>query len=153
MANFQNVAPLPRVFLFPRMRYITKNLPTTASLQRKLMKVCKFFFYKNPIIPVDKVDYKNGNIQISDDKINIIFGNIDLSRKYKLWLDGEMIFSNFNFTMTKFLTHVYRCDLKEIHLTSFVLSLRSFKILVSSKTLEYLYFSVLKGSPKIKLIS
>ena len=118
MANFHNVAPLPGVFPYTMMRYITKDPPRTADTQRKLIKVCKFFYNKHRIIPVmDVLTFITNNYYIlNDGGMKTVKGTLDVSYEFKLWLDFFLNFRTMDISLTDFLSNVYRCDLKEIFL-------------------------------------
>ena len=103
MASFQNVAPLPRVFPSPMMHFITKDPPKTADTQRKLMKVCKFFYLKHPIIPLTDVFSRYGKGTFASDSKNNgkPLKIVDSPQEYKFWIDGSIDFKSVGFIITE----------------------------------------------------
>ena len=120
MVNFHNVAPLPGVFPYNMMKYITKDPPKTAVTQRKLIQVCTFFYNKHRIVPINYVGGTHNESSYNYYEFEPEFSggcnpyscafNVPLA--YRHWLDGELYISSMSFPLTKFLSRVYRFDLK-----------------------------------------
>ena len=150
MEGFLNAKPLPQVFPYNMMLYISKDPPKTAETQWKLIKICKFFYAKHSVLPISGVSNHN------DDDFNEIvnmkmyeFANdkkksIDIplqTQEYKLWVTGEIFIGHSveeNETQhhIPFLfPHVYKWDITQIDITCFYLTHVELKTLLSSKFL------------------
>uniref|UniRef100_A0A914QPW3 Uncharacterized protein n=1 Tax=Panagrolaimus davidi TaxID=227884 RepID=A0A914QPW3_9BILA len=136
----QNFA-LPGTIMF----YILMN-PKTAALYQKLIKTCKYFFVKNPILIVYGLRY-NGDKWIVDEK------PFDLSKlTCKVW---NTYYLNIELTtsvktgnqrlLSSLMQKLYRCDAKELTLSYQVLSFRDLYILISSAKVISFYNVTIKN--------
>ena len=81
------------------MLHINKDPPAKPETQWKLMKTCKFYFAKHPIIPISHmVESQNVNYMTVgqfDDK-NKKTPVLLLNLKYKFWLTGNIKYDTAN---------------------------------------------------------
>ena len=132
---------LPPTFPFNIMEYITKNPPRKAETQWKLMKTCKYFFAKHPIIPIHAVNHSEDydSIRLEDGESGYEYNAKDFNSKYKWWPDWSLDhIAITSLAVADFLPNVNRCDLKFLTLDTTSITLKEFNFLVASKTLTHL---------------
>uniref|UniRef100_A0A914P8Z5 Uncharacterized protein n=1 Tax=Panagrolaimus davidi TaxID=227884 RepID=A0A914P8Z5_9BILA len=109
--------------------YVAKN-PKTAKLYLKMVKTCKYFFVKNPIVIIpnlhaDDGKWHNGHVPLNLTKYNCkcwIIDNIYASAR------GFVCKNIFSPIIPKF----YQCDVKRLHLHSQVVSFNDLSLLILS---------------------
>uniref|UniRef100_A0A914YYE0 Uncharacterized protein n=1 Tax=Panagrolaimus superbus TaxID=310955 RepID=A0A914YYE0_9BILA len=131
-------------FTFPDsiMHYIAKN-PKNATVYQKMIKRCKYFFIKNPILVFSWLRYgQNGwETTVKDD-----WKSIDMNKlSSKLWItDGLMVYpEDVSNVASSIIPKIYRCDVKRLDLENQVISLNELIFLCSSvKELDLLRITV-----------
>uniref|UniRef100_A0A914PQR1 DUF38 domain-containing protein n=1 Tax=Panagrolaimus davidi TaxID=227884 RepID=A0A914PQR1_9BILA len=144
--NASDVIPAKRLrFIAPNRRYdfdfpdsviyyVAKN-PTSAKLYKKLIKVCRYFFWKNPILFTDWLIYKNNEMKADFSKYehDICLKNVP----YKFWVSG---FCNIGFDanssfkkhiVPSFLPRIYRCEIENLALENQKLTTDEFSFLAA----------------------
>uniref|UniRef100_A0A914QVL4 Uncharacterized protein n=1 Tax=Panagrolaimus davidi TaxID=227884 RepID=A0A914QVL4_9BILA len=99
--------------------YVAKN-PTSAKLYKKLIKVCRYFFWKNPILLTDCLIYENSEMKADFSKYehDICLKNVP----YKFWVSGYCWIdfdANSSYKkdlVSSFLLRIYRCEIEELTL-------------------------------------
>ena len=141
MKSIFKAHPLPPMFPHTMLSYITKDPPKTAEIQWKLMKVCKLFFSKHPIIPIsDFKEYYDEMVicQFNDNTIEQSFPTSD--HGYKFWITGNVLCDSWiSSFLSETLPLIFRCDCEELYLDEVNLTYEEFKLLLSSKYLKYIF--------------
>uniref|UniRef100_A0A914QSZ3 Uncharacterized protein n=1 Tax=Panagrolaimus davidi TaxID=227884 RepID=A0A914QSZ3_9BILA len=135
MATYYHQNPsIPDSLVF----HIAKN-PKTAELYLKMVKTCKYFFVKNPILVIDKnLNYDDSQWTIEKTPYNI---NQTTS---KLWIADNLTVDSFTAAtkdqniLTPVIPKIYRCDVCMLSLQKQVISYRDLPLLTSSA--ERIYF-------------
>uniref|UniRef100_A0A914Q3W0 DUF38 domain-containing protein n=1 Tax=Panagrolaimus davidi TaxID=227884 RepID=A0A914Q3W0_9BILA len=133
------IAPNRRYdFDFPNsvIYYVAKN-PTSAKLYKKLIKACRYFFWKNPILIIDFLIYENNEMKadFSESEQDICLKNVP----YKFWVSGDCdigIDANSSYTndlVSSFLPRIYRCEINVLALLDQKLTTDEF-LFVTAKT-------------------
>uniref|UniRef100_A0A914Q6Z1 Uncharacterized protein n=1 Tax=Panagrolaimus davidi TaxID=227884 RepID=A0A914Q6Z1_9BILA len=112
--------------------YIAKN-PKTWKLYQKMVKTCKYFFVKNPILVIDKHLYND------DSKWFIAQTPYDINQTTsKLWIaddfsvDSDITEAKDQNILTSIIPKIYRCDVRFLSLLNQVISYRDLPLLISS---------------------
>uniref|UniRef100_A0A914P5G2 Uncharacterized protein n=1 Tax=Panagrolaimus davidi TaxID=227884 RepID=A0A914P5G2_9BILA len=133
----EQTASLPGNIIY----YILKN-PKTAELYLKMVKTCKYFFVKHPILTVNEFIYDCDKWLV--DKILEWTGNktkvFDLSNiTAKVWITGKLKVvpeteagSVDVDVFTAFMPTLYRCDAKQLYVSNQVLSFHDYSLLIPS---------------------
>uniref|UniRef100_A0A914PY28 Uncharacterized protein n=1 Tax=Panagrolaimus davidi TaxID=227884 RepID=A0A914PY28_9BILA len=120
--------------------YITTN-PKTAELYLKMVKTCKYFFVKNPILVVDNLSYRETRWIVAEAPYDM---NQTTS---KLWIaDNLYVSPKYSFTaetnnrniLTSIIPKLYRCDVRFLSLFKQVIFYHDLPFLISSA--ERIYF-------------
>uniref|UniRef100_A0A914P6L9 Uncharacterized protein n=1 Tax=Panagrolaimus davidi TaxID=227884 RepID=A0A914P6L9_9BILA len=114
--------------------YVAKN-PTSAKLYKKLTEACRYFFWKNPILLIDYLFYKNNEMKadFSESEYEICLKNVP----YKFWVSGYcLIGSDVNSVYEKelvssFLPRIYRCQIEQLTLRNQKLTIDEFLFLAA----------------------
>uniref|UniRef100_A0A914QM86 DUF38 domain-containing protein n=1 Tax=Panagrolaimus davidi TaxID=227884 RepID=A0A914QM86_9BILA len=132
--------------------YIAKN-PTSAKLYKKLIKVCRYFFWKNPILFTHWLTYANNEMKadFSEFEQDICLKNVP----YKFWVcDYCCIGFDANSTFKKdlvssFLPRIYRCEIEDLTLQNQELSTDEF-LFVAAKAARVCFsdLTVVNGDGK-----
>ena len=150
MASLLNVKPLPQTFPYNLMKYITKDPPRKPETQWKLVKMCKFFYAKHPIIPVSKIIlypdsvtftqiYQNHGAKNYKEKMEFKENKLALA-KAKFWITQ---FMEYNYS-SDIMSNVYRFDGNYLELFEGTLKLDDYIKLVASKNLLTIILNQLK---------
>uniref|UniRef100_A0A914PH47 Uncharacterized protein n=1 Tax=Panagrolaimus davidi TaxID=227884 RepID=A0A914PH47_9BILA len=120
----QNFA-LPDTIMF----YILMN-PKTAKLYQKLIKSCKYFFVKNPVLVISYLFY-------NCDKWFVDQKPFDLSKlTCKVWITDKLnlcsVKTGNQSILPSLMSKFYRCDAKDLLLSNQVLSFHDLSLLISS---------------------
>uniref|UniRef100_A0A914QY27 Uncharacterized protein n=1 Tax=Panagrolaimus davidi TaxID=227884 RepID=A0A914QY27_9BILA len=116
--------------------YVAKN-PTSAKLYKKLIEACRYFFWKNPILLIDYLIYKNNEMKadFSEYEHDICLKNVP----YKFWVSGDCCIgfdANSSFKkdlVSSFLPRIYRCEIADLTLQDQKLTTDEF-LFVTAKT-------------------
>uniref|UniRef100_A0A914QH13 Uncharacterized protein n=1 Tax=Panagrolaimus davidi TaxID=227884 RepID=A0A914QH13_9BILA len=121
--------------------YIAKN-PKTAELYLKMVKTCKYFFVKNPILVIDK------QLCYYDSQFTIMRIPYDMNKTtFKVWIAHSLfVFPEYSITaetkdqniVTSIIPKLYRCDAFSLSLFKQVISYHDLPLLTSSA--EMIYF-------------
>uniref|UniRef100_A0AC35FMP9 Uncharacterized protein n=1 Tax=Panagrolaimus sp. PS1159 TaxID=55785 RepID=A0AC35FMP9_9BILA len=109
--------------------YVVKN-PKTAELYLKMVKTCKYFFVKQPIIIVPNLRAGNGKWRCGEGPLNLI--------KYicKYWITGEIYATASEFVdkniFSPVIPKLYRCDVKCLSLSDQIISYHDLSLIISS---------------------
>uniref|UniRef100_A0A914YIJ7 Ribosomal protein S2 n=1 Tax=Panagrolaimus superbus TaxID=310955 RepID=A0A914YIJ7_9BILA len=130
------------------MYYIAKN-PKNAEVYQKMIKICKYFFVKNPILVISNLHYyQNGWGTRKNDGWN----SIDMNRiSAKLWITDRLPVyrqhvSN-NSLVSSIIPKIYQCDAKYLILCDQVISLNELIFLCSSaEALDFKRVTVKNGT-------
>uniref|UniRef100_A0A914Z1C4 Uncharacterized protein n=1 Tax=Panagrolaimus superbus TaxID=310955 RepID=A0A914Z1C4_9BILA len=130
-------------FTFPgsMMHYIAKN-PKNSKGYQKMVKSCKYFFVKNPILILSDLRYTQNGWKTYDNKT---WKSIDIDRiSCKLWITDkhEVVPTNDsnNYIASSIIAKIYQCDFKYLFLSNQFISLHELIFLCSS--VEALHFSI-----------
>ena len=130
---------LPEALVF----YMTKN-PPSPEVYNKLIKCCKYFWLKNPVITLNSlrrcIHYKYWKTE----KVNGFRECQKLQTKNlieKLWINQDLIICNDRnqFLASLIIPRIYRCDLTYLSFAFQTVSFDEFKVFTSSGSLESLY--------------
>uniref|UniRef100_A0A914Q5T2 Uncharacterized protein n=1 Tax=Panagrolaimus davidi TaxID=227884 RepID=A0A914Q5T2_9BILA len=118
--------------------YITTN-PKTAELYLKMVKTCKYFFVKNPILVIDKaLNYDDSQWSIMQTPCRRTGMKQTTS---KLWIaNGLIVSQKYSDTtetideniLNSIIPKLYRCDLYVLSLFKQIISYRDLPLLISS---------------------
>uniref|UniRef100_A0A914PQF1 Uncharacterized protein n=1 Tax=Panagrolaimus davidi TaxID=227884 RepID=A0A914PQF1_9BILA len=107
--------------------YVAKN-PKTAELYLKMVKTCKYFFIKNPIIIISNLDADGGEWRSDDVPLNLTKYNC------KYWItDG--IYASARGLVNIFLSIIpklYQCDAESLWLSDQIISFNDLSLIISS---------------------
>ena len=130
---------LPEALVF----YMAKN-PPSPEVYHKLIRCCKHFWLKNPVITLERLCLHDHDTYWRTDKIN---GNQE-TRKFKieningrLWFRRSLIIDNEQdqFLASLLIPKIYRCNLTRLDLSHQILFFDEFQKLTSSDSLLCLY--------------
>uniref|UniRef100_A0A914YNS3 Uncharacterized protein n=1 Tax=Panagrolaimus superbus TaxID=310955 RepID=A0A914YNS3_9BILA len=131
----------------PTMRYIINRLINSEKSPDgwlKLIKCAKWFFSKNPILPVQFADYENGTWLASEFRSNNYLKEFEISNENstKLWIyDGLSLYRTpYKHTLSTFLPVVYRCNLSMLFLSDQDISINEYKFLTSTGSCREIEF-------------
>uniref|UniRef100_A0AC34GMV4 Uncharacterized protein n=1 Tax=Panagrolaimus sp. ES5 TaxID=591445 RepID=A0AC34GMV4_9BILA len=138
--TFKNPRPQEFSLPYPLMKYITMK-STSYKAWRKLITTCKYFYSKNPVIPIrncQKSKYNDYEWSLSWTPRK--YKLIDLRKKfcYKLWPHGHLEIADAPYSILA--PKVFRYDLTSIYVLSQTISYDEYQRLTSSKTLSCLMF-------------
>uniref|UniRef100_A0A914QUP1 Uncharacterized protein n=1 Tax=Panagrolaimus davidi TaxID=227884 RepID=A0A914QUP1_9BILA len=105
--------------------YIAKN-PKNAELYLKMVKTCKYFFIKNEIIVVNRLDDFLGKWRVNEKPHDFTKYNC------KYWITNEITVSARGLGFSPIIPKLYRCDVKRLRLSFQVVSFTDLSILISS---------------------
>uniref|UniRef100_A0A914QBZ7 Uncharacterized protein n=1 Tax=Panagrolaimus davidi TaxID=227884 RepID=A0A914QBZ7_9BILA len=107
--------------------YIAKN-PKTAELYHKMVKSCKYFFVKNPIIIVPYLDAYGGKWRNRRLPLNLTKYNC------KYWITDEIdaSASGLKNILCPIIPKLYQCDVKFLYLSDQIISYRDLPLIISS---------------------
>ena len=131
---------LPKVLAF----YIAKN-PPSPEVYNKLIRCCKYFWLKNPVITLKEYHFQNHENYRESEIIygNQIFKNFKIENyEEKLWIHRYLIVWDVGnqFLASSIIPRIYRCDLIHLRLGCQTLSFDEFRKFTSSGSLEILQF-------------
>uniref|UniRef100_A0A914P8A9 Uncharacterized protein n=1 Tax=Panagrolaimus davidi TaxID=227884 RepID=A0A914P8A9_9BILA len=126
--------------------YVAKN-PKTAALYLKMVKTCKYFFVKNPIIVIDRLVTYRGKWRVNEKPF-------DLTKyKCKYWITTKIYASAYESVdkniFSPIIQKLYRCDAKSLSLHSQVVSFNDLSLLISSAEKIYLNNVIVKKCDSI----
>uniref|UniRef100_A0A914P5M5 Uncharacterized protein n=1 Tax=Panagrolaimus davidi TaxID=227884 RepID=A0A914P5M5_9BILA len=109
--------------------YVAKN-PKTAELYLKMVKTCKYFFIKNPIIIFDSLDNYPGKWRVNEKPLDLTKYNC------QYWITDKINASAYVFVdkniFSPIIPKLYRCDAKSLFLYFQVVSFIELSLLISS---------------------
>uniref|UniRef100_A0A914QBT1 Uncharacterized protein n=1 Tax=Panagrolaimus davidi TaxID=227884 RepID=A0A914QBT1_9BILA len=109
--------------------YVAKN-PNTAALYLKMVKSCKYFFVKNPIIIIknlhaDGGEWRSDNLPLNLTKYNCKYWITDEIKASASELINRNIFSSI-------IPKLYQCDVKYISVSDQIISFNDLSLIISS---------------------
>uniref|UniRef100_A0A914QTZ3 Uncharacterized protein n=1 Tax=Panagrolaimus davidi TaxID=227884 RepID=A0A914QTZ3_9BILA len=123
------------------MFYIAKN-PKTAELYLKMVKTCKYFFIKNEIIVIVRLEHFRGKWSVKEKPLDLTKYNC------KYWITDNIIASASKFVdkniLSPIIPKLYKCAAKSLCLFSQVVSFTDLSLLISSAEEIYLYDVIVK---------
>uniref|UniRef100_A0A914QYS8 Uncharacterized protein n=1 Tax=Panagrolaimus davidi TaxID=227884 RepID=A0A914QYS8_9BILA len=133
MATFyQQDFSLPDSLIF----YIATN-PKTAELYLKMIKTCKYFFVKNPIIIIDCLDTFGGKWRVNEKPLDLTKYNC------KYWITDVISVSASVFVdkniLSTIIPKLYQCDVKCLSISHQIISFNDLSFIISSA--EEIYFN------------
>uniref|UniRef100_A0A914Q854 Uncharacterized protein n=1 Tax=Panagrolaimus davidi TaxID=227884 RepID=A0A914Q854_9BILA len=116
--------------------YIAKN-PKTAELYLKMVKTCKYFFIKNPIIIIPNLYAYEGNWRNGQVSLNLIKYNC------KCWITNQIHASAYEFVdkniFSSIIPKLYQCDIKHLLLSDQIISYHDLSHIISSaKSIDFI---------------
>uniref|UniRef100_A0A914P773 Uncharacterized protein n=1 Tax=Panagrolaimus davidi TaxID=227884 RepID=A0A914P773_9BILA len=109
--------------------YVAKN-PKTAELYLKMVKTCKYFFVKNPIIIIPYLNADAGKWRSGCLPLNLTKYNC------KYWITDEIDASGNEFIdkniFSTIIPKFYQCDVKRLFLYSQIISYHDLSLIISS---------------------
>uniref|UniRef100_A0A914PMA5 Uncharacterized protein n=1 Tax=Panagrolaimus davidi TaxID=227884 RepID=A0A914PMA5_9BILA len=128
---------LPGTIMF----YILMN-PKTAAFYQKLIKSCKYFFIKNPILIVNHLFHND----IYSVHVRWIVNRkpFDLSKlTCKVWITDKLDIypgkKHNQSILSSLMPKLYRCDVKELNLSEQVITFHDLSLLISFAEVIYFY--------------
>uniref|UniRef100_A0A914PYC0 Uncharacterized protein n=1 Tax=Panagrolaimus davidi TaxID=227884 RepID=A0A914PYC0_9BILA len=114
--------------------YIAKN-PKTCKLYQKMVKTCKYFFVKNPILVIPYLSYYEFQWTIEQTPYDInqttstlwVAQGLTVSPAYSVSAEAK-----YQSILTSFIPKVYRCDVLILSLLNQVISYHDLPLLISS---------------------
>uniref|UniRef100_A0A914Q7N9 DUF38 domain-containing protein n=1 Tax=Panagrolaimus davidi TaxID=227884 RepID=A0A914Q7N9_9BILA len=112
------------------MRYTEKN-PKTWKLYQKMIRTCKDFFVKNPILVVRRLSHNKNDVWFADQLL------IDLKKiKCKFWVTEKFfVFQNVEDYVPNIVSSnvpkLYKCEAKFVYLTCHTISYYDLSFLIS----------------------
>uniref|UniRef100_A0A914QDL0 Uncharacterized protein n=1 Tax=Panagrolaimus davidi TaxID=227884 RepID=A0A914QDL0_9BILA len=109
--------------------YIAKN-PTSKKLYKKLIKTCRYFFWKKPIILIKTLVCSNNELKAYSTDFDHDVSLKDLP--YEFWLTDQCsINSELNDPIKPnlvsfFIPHIYRCEIEDLSLCDQMLTIDEF---------------------------
>ena len=132
---------LPEALVF----YIAKN-PSSVELFHKLIRCCKYFWLKNPIITFSELKLTRGYGlgYWHAEEVNGFHNEMEKemkSLKEKLWIYQALsvVNSQNKFLASTITPKIYRCDLTHLRLSSQNITFTDFKMLASSGAVNILH--------------
>uniref|UniRef100_A0AC35FK84 Uncharacterized protein n=1 Tax=Panagrolaimus sp. PS1159 TaxID=55785 RepID=A0AC35FK84_9BILA len=121
--------------------YIAKN-PKTPELYLKMVKTCKYFFVKNPIIILSNLYAYGGKWRVKGKQLDLIKYNC------KYWITDKIYASAYECVdkniFSPIIPKLYQCDAKSLFLHSQVVSFNDLSLIISSAKEIDLYNVVVK---------
>uniref|UniRef100_A0A914PWF2 Uncharacterized protein n=1 Tax=Panagrolaimus davidi TaxID=227884 RepID=A0A914PWF2_9BILA len=105
--------------------YIAKN-PKTAELYLKMVKTCKYFFIKNEIIVVNRLDDILGKWRVNEKPHDFTKYNC------KYWITDEIYASSSRLGFSPIIQKFYQCDVKDLFIYSQIISFNDLSLIISS---------------------
>uniref|UniRef100_A0AC34F7R1 Uncharacterized protein n=1 Tax=Panagrolaimus sp. ES5 TaxID=591445 RepID=A0AC34F7R1_9BILA len=125
------------------MYYMAMN-PKSAEIYRKLVKSCKYFYIKNPIVVVESLIYAKEKWQISYGKETVDMSNVTP----KLWITNDLNVSHYASVnpnlVSPIIQNIYKCDARLVFLRDQVISFDDFCFLASNIEEFYSYNFIVK---------
>ena len=121
---------------------MAKN-PPSPEVYNKLIKCCKYFWLKNPVITLNSLGRTIREKYWKTNKMNGFRNCQKLQTENmveKLWIHNQVSISNKEnqFMASTIIPKIYRCDLTHLSLSFQSLSFNEFKLFTSSGSLETL---------------
>uniref|UniRef100_A0AC34FE43 Uncharacterized protein n=1 Tax=Panagrolaimus sp. ES5 TaxID=591445 RepID=A0AC34FE43_9BILA len=145
------------------INYITKN-PSSAKVYQKMVKCCKYFFIKNPILVAENLCYHNKkwNITLGKETLGLISSKLWITNAFSI---NCIPIKNSNLVSSIF-PKLYQCGAKKLNLCDQIFSFKDFCFLSSNVEELQLYHVIVKNDdgsivpfeklfeviPKIKVI-
>uniref|UniRef100_A0AC34FJM8 Uncharacterized protein n=1 Tax=Panagrolaimus sp. ES5 TaxID=591445 RepID=A0AC34FJM8_9BILA len=111
--------------------YMAMN-PKSAKVYQKLVKSCKYFYIKNPILVASRLFYDNNKWQLLSSKETIDMVNVT----QKIWItdvfDATHYASINQNIVSSVISNIYKCDAKLVFLRDQVISFNNFCFLASN---------------------
>ena len=130
---------LPQTLVY----YIAKN-PPSPEFYNKIIKCCKYFWLKNPVITLNELRHYYNDIGILRSETTIGSANIINAQLEnvvdKLWIHQKLIVGDEQKQLlaSSLMPKIYRCDLTSLSLGFQNICFDDFKVFISSGSLEYL---------------
>uniref|UniRef100_A0AC34GVV4 Uncharacterized protein n=1 Tax=Panagrolaimus sp. ES5 TaxID=591445 RepID=A0AC34GVV4_9BILA len=138
--TFKNPRPQEFSLPYPLVKYITMKA-TSFKAWRKLISTCKYFYARNPVIPIR--DCQKSKYNDYEWSLSWTFGKyklIDLRNiSCKFWLHGHL-YSDETTSHSFLAPKVFRYDPNSLTLHSQIILYDEYQRLTSGKMIEYLYF-------------
>ena len=125
--------------------HMAKN-PLSPEVYHKLIKCCKYFWLKNPVITLNNLHHFYGDNYYTAVKVNGIRNKQRLKIENlteKLWIHQDLVLcNNRNKLMaSSLIERIYRCDLIQLGLSHQILTFDEFRKLTLPRTLEVLFLN------------
>uniref|UniRef100_A0AC34GS86 Uncharacterized protein n=1 Tax=Panagrolaimus sp. ES5 TaxID=591445 RepID=A0AC34GS86_9BILA len=125
------------------MYYMAMN-PKSAEVYQKLVKSCKYFYIKNPILVVESLIYEKEKWQISCGKETIDLVNVTP----KFWITDDLDATHYASVnpnlVSSIIQNIYKCDARLVFLRHQVISFDDFCFLASNIEKFYSYNTIVK---------
>ena len=124
--------------------YMAKN-PPSPEVYNKLIRCCKYFWLKNPIITLDSLCRSYDEENWETYKINGFYGRQKLIIEIEnlndnLWIYyGLSVYDQNQLQASSIIPKIYRCDIDDLSLSHQNVSFNEFKKFTSSRSFEILY--------------
>uniref|UniRef100_A0A914PE53 Uncharacterized protein n=1 Tax=Panagrolaimus davidi TaxID=227884 RepID=A0A914PE53_9BILA len=109
--------------------YVAKN-PKTAELYLKMVKTCKYFFVKNPIIIIPNLYASGGKWRVNGKPLDLTKYNC------KCWITDRIHASANEFVdkniFSPIIPKLYQCGAKSLYLTDQIISYHNLSFIISS---------------------
>ena len=133
---------IPQRFPFPYSMMLLIHAGKTATCQSKLIKTCKYFFIKDPIIVVNEAYIRKHTVHI--------FGGVNVDNdmeRYvqpdnmncKLWITSEIIFLEHVQNWSLLLSKIHQYDKVSLQISAQTLSYSNLKLFAKKGTCKELY--------------
>uniref|UniRef100_A0A914PCK3 Uncharacterized protein n=1 Tax=Panagrolaimus davidi TaxID=227884 RepID=A0A914PCK3_9BILA len=123
--------------------YIAKN-PKTAELYLKMVKTCKYFFVKNPILVINRLEHFHGKWRVKEKPLDLTKYNC------KYWItdeinafDGDCVIRNI---FSPIIPKLYQCDVKRLFVSDQIFSFNDLSLLILSAEDIDLYNVIVKNA-------
>ena len=140
LSTFHQMFALPEALVL----YIEKN-QLSPTLYHKLIRCCKYFWLKNPIITLNRLDRYSRYKHRKSCKMNGFqerqkFQIENLSAKLWIYKKMSVCEDQNQFMASTLIARIYRCDLTRLRLSNQSLTFDEFKKFTSSGSLKRLSF-------------
>ena len=134
LSAVQQTFSLPEALIY----YIAKN-PLCPEVYNKLIRCCKYFWLKNPIIALHEIVGCRSPKDCTDFQ-QIFWPQFEHVHE-QLWINYSLVINNIpnESLVSSIIPKIYRCDLTLLVLSSQMITFADFKFLVSSGFLEVLF--------------